>query len=87
MIHYQDYGQGLKQCFNNLYSTVAFCMLDMNIHDADYMDNNFNHETFLDGLRNILLYIKDNEQFIGNTIIDESKIDKVYERMQQRIYI
>ena len=33
-----------------------------------------------------MLYIKDNEQFIGNTIIDENKIDKVYERMQQRIY-
>ena len=38
-------------------------------------------------LRKILLYIKDNEQFIGNTIIDENKFDKVYERMQQGIYI
>ena len=61
-------------------------MLEMNINDADYMDDNFNHETFLDCLRK-MLYIKDNEQFIGNTIIDENKIDKVYERMQQRIYI
>ena len=86
MKHYQDYGQGLKTCFNNSYSTVAFCMLEMN-NDADYMDDNFNHETFLDCLRKILLYIKDNEQFIGNTIIDENKIDKVYEKMQQKIYI
>ena len=86
MRHYQYYGQGLKKCFNNSYSTVAFCMLEMNINDADYMDDNFNHETFLDCLRK-MLYIKDNEQFIGNTIIDENKIDKVYERMQQRIYI
>ena len=62
-------------------------MLEMNINDADYMDDNFNHETFLDCLRKILLYIKDNEQFIGNTIIDDNNIDKVYERMQQRIYI
>ena len=38
-------------------------------------------------LRKILLHIKDNEQFIGNTIIDENKFDKVYERIQQGIYI
>ena len=87
MKHYQDYGQGLKKCFNNSYSTVAFCMLEMNINDADCMDDNFNHETFIDCLRKILLYIKDNEQFIGNTIIDENKFDKVYERIQQGIYI
>ena len=73
--------------FYNSYSTVAFCMLEMNINDADCMDDNFNHETFIDCLRKILLYIKDNEQFIGNTIIDENKFDKVYERMQQGIYI
>ena len=35
----------------------------------------------------MLLYIKDNEPFIGNTIIDENKFDKVYERIQQGIYI
>ena len=45
MIHYQDYGQGLKTCCNNSYSTV--CMLEMNINDADCMDDNFNHETFV----------------------------------------
>ena len=87
MIHYQDYGQGLKTCCNNSYSTVAFCMLEMNINDADCMDDNFNHETLIDCLRKILLYIKDNEQFIGNTIIDENKFDNVYERIQQGIYI
>ena len=87
MIHYQDYGQGLKKCCNNSYSTVAFCMLEMNINDADCMDDNFNHETLIDCLRKILLYIKDNEQFIGNTIIDENKFDNVYERIQQGIYI
>ena len=48
MKHYQDYGQGLKQCCNNSYSTVAFCMLEMNINDSDCMDDNFNHETFID---------------------------------------
>ena len=87
MRHYQDYGQGLKTCYNNSYSTVAFCMLEMNINDADCMDDSFNHETFIDCLRKILLYIKDNEQFIGNTIIDENTFDKLYERMQQGIYI
>ena len=56
MRHYQDYGQGLKKCFNNSYSTVAFCMLEMNINDADYMDDNFNHETFLDCLRKNVVY-------------------------------
>ena len=34
-----------------------------------------------------MLYIKDNEQFIGNTIIDENKFDKVYERIHQGICI
>ena len=34
-----------KKCFNNSYPTVAFCMLEMNINDADCMDDNFNHET------------------------------------------
>ena len=87
MRHYQDYGQGLKNCYNNSYSTVALCMLDLNINDADCMDDNFNHETFIDCLRKILLYIKDNEKFIGNTIIDENTFDKLYERMQQGIYI
>ena len=77
----------IENMFYNSYSTVAFCMLEMNINDADCMDDNFNHETFIDCLRKILLYIKDNEQFIGNTIIDENKFDKVYERMQQGIYI
>ena len=62
-------------------------MLEMNINDADCMDDNFNHETFIDCLRKILLYIKDNEKFIGNTIIDENTFDKLYERMQQGIYI
>ena len=62
-------------------------MLEININDADCMDDNFNHETFIDCLRKILLYIKDSEQFIGNTIIDENKFDKVYERIQQAIYI
>ena len=62
-------------------------MLEMNINDADCMDDNFNHETFIDCLRKILLYIKDNEQFIGNTIIDENTFDKLYERIQQGIYI
>jgi len=62
-------------------------MLEMNINDADCMDDNFNHETFIDCLRKILLYIKDNEQFIGNTIIDENTFDKVYERIQQGNYI
>ena len=62
-------------------------MLEMNINDADCMDDNFNHETFIDCLRKILLHIKDNEQFIGNIIIDENKFDKVYERIQQGIYI
>ena len=38
-------------------------------------------------LRKILLHIKDNEQVIGNTIIDEKMFDKVYERIQQGIYI
>ena len=43
--------------FNNSYSTVAFCMLEMNINDADCMDDNFNHETFIDCLRkNIVVY-------------------------------
>ena len=51
MRRYWDYGQGLKKSFNNSYSAVAFCMLEMNINDADYMDDNFNHETFLDCLR------------------------------------
>ena len=51
MIHYQDYGQGLKKCYNKSYSTVAFCMLETNINDADCMDDNFNHETFIDCLR------------------------------------
>ena len=62
-------------------------MLEMNINDADCMDDNFNHETFVDCLRKILLHIKDNEQFIGNTIINENKFDKVCERIQQGIYI
>ena len=62
-------------------------MLEMNINDADCMDDNFNHEIFIDCLRKILLYIKDNEQFIGHTIIDENKFDKVYETIQQGIYI
>ena len=62
-------------------------MLEMNINDADCMDDNFNHETFIDCLRKILLHIKDNEQFIGNTIIDENTFDKVYERIQQGNYI
>ena len=62
-------------------------MLEMNINDADCMDDNFNHESFIDCLRKILLHIKDNEQFIVNTIIDENKFDKVYERIQQGIYI
>ena len=62
-------------------------MLEMNINDADCMDDNFNHETFIDCIRKILLYIKDNEQFIGNTIIDENTFDKVYERIQQGNYI
>ena len=62
-------------------------MLEMNINDADCMDDNFNHETFIDCLRKILLYIKENEQFIGNTIIDENTFDKVYERIQQGNYI
>ena len=87
MKHYQNYGQGLKKCCHNSYSTVAFCMLEMNINDADCMDDNFNHEIFIDCLRKILLYIKDNEQFIGHTIIDENKFDKVYEKIQQGIYI
>jgi len=87
MRHYQDYGQGLNKICNNSYSTVAFRMLEMNINDADCMDDNFNHETFIDCLRKMLLHIKDNEQFIGNTIIDENKFDKVYERIQQGIYI
>ena len=56
MRHYQYYEQGLKKCFNNSYSTVAFCMLEMNINDADYMDDNFNHETFLDCLRKNVVY-------------------------------
>jgi deoxyadenosine/deoxycytidine kinase len=55
MRHYQDYGQGLKKCYNNSYSTVALCMLDLNI-DADCMDDNFNHETFIDCLKNIVVY-------------------------------
>ena len=87
MRHYQDYGQGLNTCYNKSYSTVAFCMLETNINDADCMDDNFNHETFIDCLRKILLYIKDNEQSIGHTIIDENKFDKVYERIQQGVYI
>ena len=62
-------------------------MLEMNINDADCMDDNFNHETFIDCLRKMLLHIKDNEQFIGNPIIDENKFGKVYERIQQGIYI
>ena len=62
-------------------------MLETNINDADCMDDNFNHETFIDCLRNILLYIKDNEPSIGHTIIDENKFDNVYERIQQGIYI
>ena len=62
-------------------------MLEMNINDADCMDDNFNHETFIDCLRKILLYIKDNEQFIGNIILDENTFDKVYERIQQGNYI
>ena len=37
-----------KKCYNNSYSTVASCMLDLNINDADCMDDNFNHETFID---------------------------------------
>ena len=53
MRHYQDYGQGFKKCCNNSYSTVAFCMLEMNINDADCMDDNFNHETSIDGLRKL----------------------------------
>ena len=77
MRHYQDYGQGLKKCFNNSYSTLAFCMLEMKTNDADCIDDNFNHETFVGCLRKILLYIKDNEQFIGNTIIDENKFDLI----------
>ena len=76
-----------KKCFNKSYPTVAFCMLEMNINDADCMDDNFNHETFIDCLRNILLYIKDNEPSIGHTTIDENKFDNVYERIQQGIYI
>ena len=51
MKHYQDYGQGLKTCFNNSYSTVAFCMLEMNIHDADY---EFSHDEVM-----IDFYVKD----------------------------
>ena len=62
-------------------------MLEMNINDADCMDDNFNHETFIDCLRKILLYISDNEPFIGNIIIDENKFAKVYENIQQGIYI
>ena len=62
-------------------------MLEMNINDADCMDFNFNHKTFIDCLRKILLYIKDNEQFTGNTIIDENTFEKMYERIQQGIYI
>ena len=62
-------------------------MLDLNINDADCMDDNFNHETFIDCLRKILLYIKDNEKFIGTTIIDENTFDKLYERIQQGNYI
>ena len=58
MKHYQYYGQGLKTCCNNSYSTVAFCMLEMTINDADCMDDNFNHETFIDCLRKILLHIQ-----------------------------
>ena len=53
-------------------------MLEMNINDADCMDDNFNHETFIDCLRKILLHIKDNEQFIGNTIIDENTTRNLY---------
>ena len=48
MRHYQDYGQGLNKICNNSYSTVAFRMLEMNINDADCMDDNFNHETSID---------------------------------------
>ena len=51
MKHYQDYGQGLKTCCNNSYSTVAFCMLEMNIHDADY---EFSHDEVM-----IDFYVKD----------------------------
>ena len=64
---------------------VAFCMLEMNINDADCMDDNFNHETSIDCV--ICCISKDNEQFIGNTIIDENKFDKVYERIHQGICI
>ena len=53
-------------------------MLEMNINDAACMD---------DCLRKISLHIKDNEQFIGNTIIDENKFDNVYERIQQGMNI
>ena len=74
-------------CFNNSYSTVALCTLDMNINDVDGMDDNFNHETAIDCLRKMLLYIKDNEQFIGHIVIDENTFDKWYERIQQGIYI
>ena len=42
---------------------------------------------FIDCLRKILLYIKDNEKFIGTTIIDENTFDKLYERIQQGNYI
>ena len=51
-------------------------MLEMNINDADCMDDNFNHETFVDCLRKILLHIKDNEQFIGNTILTRIGLTK-----------
>jgi hypothetical protein len=44
-------------CFNNSYSTVALCTLDMNINDVDGMDDNFNHETAIDCLRkNVVVY-------------------------------
>ena len=84
MSHYQDYGQGLKKCYNNSSSTVAFCMLEMNINDADCMDDNFNHETFIDcRLEKYCCISKTMNSCLEILyIIDEHAFDKVYERIQ-----
>ena len=61
-------------------------MLEMNINDADCMDDNFNHETFIDCLRKYCCISKTMNRLLEIQILT-SKFDKVYEKIQQGIYI
>ena len=86
MKHYQDYGQGLNKCCHNSYSTVAFCMLEMNINDADCMDDNFNHEIFIDCFKKNCCISKTMNSLLDMQLLTKINLTKCMKEYKEFIF-